>query len=260
MSTCLGLYIEENLIKYAKVSKEHDQIKVETFGVKFYDDLDKVIKQIVEETYSYKTPISINLSEEMYNYFDVFAMLSKKDLPKAIKTEFEAYCGDKNYNPNVFETRYAITPNTQNKEKLKVIHISENKIELNKVLQRFSSYKLQGIVPVSMSISSVTKFDEKENCLIVNIEANTTVTTIIDQNIYDINKIDVGSQEILDKINLKENSYQKAYEICKETTIYTSEGKELTNEETSYLEDMMPTLYEIVGSIRKIINESLDIF
>lgn len=258
MSTCLGLYIEENLIKYAKVSKEHDQIKVESFGVKFYDDLDKVIKQIVEETYSYKTPISINLSEEMYNYFDVFAMLSKKDLPKAIKTEFEAYCGDKNYNPNVFETRYAITPNTQNKEKLKVIHISENKIELNKVLQRFSSYKLQGIVPVSMSISSVTKFDEKENCLIVNIEANTTVTTIIDQNIYDINKIDVGSQEILDKINLKENSYQKAYEICKETTIYTSEGKELTNEETSYLEDMMPTLYEIVGSIRKIINESLD--
>lgn len=258
MSTCLGLYIEENLIKYAKVSKEHDQIKVETFGVKFYDDLDKVIKQIVEETYSYKTPISINLSEEMYNYFDIFAMLSKKDLPKAIKTEFEAYCGDKNYNPNVFETRYAITPNTQNKEKLKVIHISENKIELNKILQRFSSYKLQGIVPVSMAIPSVTKFDEKENCLIVNIEANTTVTTIIDQNIYDINKIDVGSQEILDKINLKENSYQKAYEICKETTIYTSEGKELTNGETSYLEDMMPALYEIVGSIRKIINESLD--
>ena len=258
MSTCLGLYIEENLIKYAKVSKDHDQIKVESFGVKFYDDLDKVVKQIVEETYSYRTPISINLSEEMYNYYDVFAMLSKKDLPKAIKTEFEAYCGEKNYNPNVFETRYAITPNTQNKEKLKVIHISENKIELNKLLQRFGSYKLQGIIPISMAIPSITKFDEKENCLVVNIEADTTITTIIDQNIYNINKIDVGSQEILDRINIKENSYQKAYEICKETTIYTSEGKELTNEETSYLEDMMPTLYEIVGNVRKIINENLD--
>ena len=258
MSTYLGLYIEENIIKYAKVSKEHDQIKVESFGTKFYDDLDKVVKQIVEETYSYRTPISINLSEEMYNYYDVFAMLSKKDLPRAIKTEFEAYCGEKNYNPNVFETRYAITPDTQNKEKLKVIHISENKIELNKVLQRFNSYKLQSIVPVSMSIPSIAKFDEKENFLIVNIESNTTITTIIDQNIYNITKIDVGSQEILDKINLKENSYQKAYEICKETTIYTSEGKELTNEETSYLEDIMPTLYEIVGNLRKIINESLD--
>ena len=258
MSTCLGLYIEENIIKYAKVSKDRDQIKVESFGVKFYDNIDQAIKQIIEETYSYRTPISINLSEEMYNYFQVFALLNKKDLPKAIKTEFEAYCADKNYNPNVFETRYAITPNTQEKEKLKVIHVSENKIELNKKIQKFSSYKLQNVIPISMSISDITQFNERENSLIVNIEQNTTITTILDQNIYDIKTLDIGSQEILEKINLKENSYQKAYEICKETTIYTSEGRELTDVDTSYLEDIMPTLYEIVGQIRKIINESMD--
>ena len=258
MSTCLGLYIEQNLIKYAKVSKDRDQIKVESFGVKFYDNLDQTIKQIVEETYSYRTPISINLSEEMYNFFQVFALLNKKDLPKAIKTEFEAYCGDKNYNPNVFETRYAITPDTQEKEKLKVIHISENKIELNKKIQKFSSYRLQNVIPISMAISDITKFEPKENCLIVNIEESTTITTILDQNIYDIKTLDIGSQEILDRINVKENSYQKAYEICKETTIYTSEGKELTEEETGYLEDIMPTLYDILGQIRKIINDSMD--
>ena len=258
MSTCLGLYIEENLIKYAKVSKEREQIKVESFGMKFYDNLDNVIKQIVEETYSYKTPISINLSEEMYNYFQVFALLNKKDLPKAIKTEFESYCADKNYNPGVFDTRYAITPNIQDKEKLKVIHVSENKMELNKYVQKFSGYKLQNIAPVSMTIPNITQLEERENSIIVNIEENTIVTTIIDQNIYDITKIEVGSKEILEKINLKENSYQKAYEICKETTIYTSEGKELTDTETNYLEDIMPTLYEIVGQLRKIINESLE--
>lgn len=258
MSTCLGLYIEQNIIKYAKVSKDRDQIKVESFGVKFYDNLDQTIKQIVEETYSYRTPISINLSEEMYNFFQVFALLNKKDLPKAIKTEFEAYCGDKNYNPNVFETRYAITPDTQEKEKLKVIHISENKIELNKKIQKFSSYRLQNVIPISMAISDITKFEPKENCLIVNIEESTTITTILDQNIYDIKTLDIGSQEILDRINVKENSYQKAYEICKETTIYTSEGKELTEEETGYLEDIMPTLYDILGQIRKIINDSMD--
>ena len=256
MSTCLGLYIEENIIKYAKVTKERDQIKVEAFGVKFYDNLDQVIKQIVEETYSYRTPISINLSDEMYNYFQVFALLNKKDLPKAIKTEFEAYCADKNYNSNVFETRYAITPDTQEKDRLKVIHISENKIELNKKVQKFSSYRLQSISPISMLISNMAKFDE--NSLIVNIEEKTIITTIINQNIYDIKTLDIGSQEILDKINLRENSYQKAYEICKETTIYTSEGRELLEEEASYLEDIMPTLYEIVGQLRKILNENTD--
>lgn len=258
MSTCLGLYIEESIIKYAKVSKERDQIKVETFGVHFYDNLDQAIKQIVEETYSYKTPIAINLSEEMYNYFQVFSLLNKKDLPKAIKTEFDAFCADKNYNPNVFETRYAITPDMEQKDRLKVIHISENKIELNKHIQRFSNYRLQTIMPVSMSISDIAEFNERENCLIINIEEKTTITKILNQNIYDIKILDIGSREILERINLKENSYQKAYEICKETTIYTSEGKELSEEETSYLEDIMPTLYEIVGQIRKIINESLE--
>lgn len=257
MSTCLGLYIEENIIKYAKVSKERDQIKVESFGVKFYENIDQTIQQIVEETYSYKTPISINLSEEIYNYFQVFALLNRKDLPRAIKTEFEAYCADKNFNANVFETRYAITPNVEEKDRLKVIHISENKIELNKKLQRFSSYKLQNITPVSMSISDIAKFDERENCVIVNIEEKTTITTILNQNIYDIKTLDIGSRDILEKINLKENSYQKAYEICKETTIYTSEGKELLEEETNYLEDIMPTLYDIVGQLRKVLNENI---
>ena len=74
MASCLGLYINENLIKYAKVEKEKDNLKVETYGVKFYEKLDSAIKQIIEETYSYKTPISMNLSEEDYQYFNMYAI------------------------------------------------------------------------------------------------------------------------------------------------------------------------------------------
>ena len=47
-ANCLGLYIEEHLIKYAKVSKDHDKIKVEAFGIKFYDKIDEAIDQIVQ--------------------------------------------------------------------------------------------------------------------------------------------------------------------------------------------------------------------
>ena len=47
MQNCLGLYIEENIIKYAKISKEKENIKVDSFGVKFYDDINKAIKQII---------------------------------------------------------------------------------------------------------------------------------------------------------------------------------------------------------------------
>ena len=258
MSNCLGLYIEENLIKYAKVSKEHDILKVESFGVKFYEKLGPAIDQVIEETYSQKTPISINLSEEMYNYFDMFALLSKTDLQKAIKTEFDSFCADKGYNPNVFESRYAVVDYPNDKEKIKVIHIAENKIEMNKKSQLFENYRLMNISPISMSISNLLNTEKKQNALIVNIENETTITTIIDNKIYNIDKIEQGSGEFLSKINLKENSYSKAYEICKNTTIYTSEGRELQEEQSSYLEDIIPTLYNIAGEIRKIINANTE--
>ena len=256
MSNCLGLYIEENLIKYAKVSKDHDNLKVESFGVKFYEKLGTAIDQVIEETYSQKTPISINLSEEMYNYFDMFALLSKNDLQKAIKTEFDSFCAEKGYNPNVFESRYAVVDYPDDKEKIKVIHIAENKIELNKNSQVFENYRLMNISPISMSIANLLNTEEKQNALIVNIENETTITTIVDNKIYNINKIETGASEFLSKINLKENSYSKSYEICKNTTIYTSEGRELQEEQSTYLEDIMPTLYDITTEIRKIINTS----
>lgn len=258
MASCLGLYINDNVIKYAKVSKEKDNLKVESYGVNFFERIDDGIKQVIDETYSYKTPISLNLAEEEYQYFDMYAMISKKDLPKAIKTEFEAYCGERGYNPNALESRYAMIENLQDKEKLKVINVSNNKIDLNKKIQQFQGYKIAGMFPIGMSITNLTTFDSKENALIVNIENKTTITTVIGQKVYDVKTLDIGSMDFLSKINLKENSYSKTYEICKETTIYTSEGKELAGEETSYLEDIMPVLYDIVGQVKKIINESVE--
>ncbi len=255
---CLGLYIEEHLIKYAKVSKDHDKVKVDAFGLMFYDKLGEAIAQIIQETYSQKAPISINLSEEMYNYFDMFALLTKNDLQKAIKTEFDSYCAEKGYNPNVFESRYAIVGNQDEREKIRVIHVAENKIELNKQIQQIEGYKLASISPISMAIPNLIDIEKHENALIVNIEDTTTVTTILDDKIYNIDKIEEGSKDFLTKINLKENSYLKAYEICKNTTIYTSEGRELQEEQSTYLEDIMPTLYSIVGNVRSIIRENGD--
>ena len=258
MSSCLGLYICENLIKYAKVSKDHDVLKVESFGIKFYDKLGEAIDQVIQETYSQKTPISVNLSEQMYNYFEMFSLLTKKDLQRAVVTEFESYCTDKNYNPNAFESRYAVVDNKLDKNKLKIIHIAANKIELNKRIQQIEGYKLTNISPISMSIPNLIDASEKQNAIIVNIEDETTITTILDNKIFDVQIIEEGSRDILSRINLKENSYSKSYEICKNTTIYTSAGTELDAEMSSYLDDVMPTLNNIVGQIRKIINASTE--
>ena len=259
MSSCLGLYIQDNLIKYAKVTKDHDILKVEAFGVKFYDNISEAVNQIVSETFSYKTPISTNLSEESYNYFYLFSLLSKNDLKKSIETEFDSFCYEKGYNKNALETRYALVQDMENKEKIKVIHISSNKVDINKKMQDLEGNIIGNISPLPMAIANIADIKEKENSVIINIEDKTTVTTIIDQKIYGVDRIETGASDILSNINQKENSYSKSYEICKNTTIYTMEGKDLVQEdENLYLEDIMPTLYTIVQAVRNIVDNSLE--
>ena len=256
MASCLGLYIESNVIKYAKVSKERETLKIESFGIKFYDQLGETIKQIIAETFSYKTPISINLSEEVYNYFYMFNLLNKTDLKKAIETEFESYCFDKNLNKNAFEGRYALSNSIEDKDKIKVIYVSTNKTTVNKATQLTEDTKVSCITPMGTSIANIAPVKPKENIIIVNMEEKTTLTTIINQKVYSVDKIDEGSNEILEKINEKENSYSKAYEICKNSTIYTMEGRELQDEENEYLDDIMPTLYKIVKKLQEYITNS----
>lgn len=255
MSKSLGIYIENNLIKYVKVSKEHDNIKVESYGVRVFENINAEIKKIVEETYSFNIPISINLANEKYLYFDVFGMLNKKDIKRMIETEFETYCEEKNYNKNAFETRYALVPNIDDKEKIRTIEIVANKIELNRQMQPFDGYKLSKVLPLPMVIADVADIEKKENALILNMEETATLTTVIDSKIYDIKSFEVGSKEVLEKINTIENSYAKAYEICKNTTIYTAEMENI-GEDQPYLQYIIPTIFEIRQKLQETILEN----
>ena len=256
MSSCLGLYIETNVIKYAKVTKERENLRIESFGIKFYEKVGEAIKQVVSETYSYNIPISVNLSEEMYNYFYMFSLLNKSDLKKAIDTEFESYCYDKKLNKNAYETRYALSNEIGDRDKIKVIHVSTNKTTINKIMQTMGEYKVSTITPIGTSIANIGSIKPKENIIIINMEEETTVSTIVNQKIYNIDKMQEGAGDVLSKIVAKENSYSKAYEICRNSTIYTMEGKELQDEENEYLDFIMPTLYKIVTKVQEYVNNS----
>lgn len=257
MPSCLGLYIEDNLIKYAKVSKNNEVVKVESFGVKFYETIGAAIKQIVEETYSFKDSISINTSGEWYNEIEVFSLLTKKDMDNAIKTEFENICYGKEINKNIYEQRYLFANSYKSDDKLQAIHIAVPKTYIEQRKNQFVDYKVTNIVPLSISLPNLVK-EKKGTVLVVNIEGNTTITKVTNGVVSNIEVLDIGAQEVLEKINKKENSYAKAYEICKNSTIYTETDKDLQYEENEYLEDIMPTLFQIVSKVRKSVDESFE--
>lgn len=88
--------------------------------------------------------------------------------------------------------------------------------------------------------------------MVVNIDEKTTITTILNQRVYNIDMLEMGMQEIIEKINERENSYSKAYEACKNTTIYTMETTATDDVNNKYLPFIMPTLFNITQELRKI--------
>ena len=158
MQSCLGLYIENNIIKYAKTSKERETVKVESYGVKFYDDLEKAISQIVAETFSFKTPISTNLTDEQYAYSNIFSLLSKKDLEKAVSTEFDYFCNEKGKNRNAIEYRKILLDNYEDKDKIGVMYLYADKTSIVSRLQALDKYKVSSLVPLPIAIKSLNNF------------------------------------------------------------------------------------------------------
>lgn len=80
----------------------------------------------------------------------------------------------------------------------------------------------------------------------------------MNQRIYTVDVLQTGMQDVLDRIASKENSYAKAFDVCKNTTIYTMDGQDLqVGDNNEYMEDIMPCLYNIVSKVQEIISLSV---
>lgn len=252
MQESLGISISNRVIKYAKVTKNNDLLDVASFGVKFYDNLEKDLQQIISETNSKNIPICIDTQNEKVNYFSIFSLLSKADTKKTIGTEYEALCADNHMNPNAYEGRYLIVNDVNNKDRNRVIYFTESKTDLEERTAWLGNQRVSSMSPLPTSLCNIVETKKGENIMIVNIEEKTTVTTILNQRIYSIDTISSGMSEVLEKINEKENSYSKSYEACKNTTIYTMETTTTDDPNNKYLSLIVPTLFNIVQEVKKI--------
>ena len=94
MQSCLGIYIESNLLKYAKVSKEKDEFKVDAYGIKFFDDLNKTIKNITlfERVMEYL----VTNPSQTFSPTNMMSVFETEKIPVSSKTIYECldYAGE----------------------------------------------------------------------------------------------------------------------------------------------------------------------
>lgn len=254
MQNCLGIYIEGKIIKYAKISKDRDNIKIEAFGTKVYENITKTINQIVQETSSEKTPIAVNLSEEYYDYFELFSLLNEKDLKKSTEIEFEMLCNERNLKPENMEKRSIFVLDQDQENKMKAINVSIKKDDLENIKKLFQGHSLSAIEPLPICISNLVK-TERTGCeAIVNLEEKTTLTIIRNGQIDTVKELESTIYEALDEIAQRENSMSKAYEILKNTTL-ALQNMDSAQEENEYIDIITPILYKIVADIKEEISE-----
>ena len=250
MLSCLGIFVDNNIIKYAKLKRNKKEYNIESFNMEVYDDLKESIKRIVKETDSENIPICTNISNEVYSYFNVYSELDKSDIENSLQIEFKKLCDSNGLNSNDFISKYALDFNTEDEEKLKAMYVSISKEYLDYYMSNFEEKKPTSIVPIGMSIANLIE-NKDENALIINLEENTELTFFINKQVSSVEDIKFSLREALLKINEDEMSYKKSISALKTINLFNYE-------DSKYSDIIIPLMDNITEETKTLINEYSD--
>lgn len=248
MPSCLGFYTDKNMIKYAKVNRDKNTglYMLESYGVKFYDNLMKSIDEVVAEVGIDQTTVSILANNEGYQNVEVFSGLKTKDRNGLIESEFYAYCTKEGLVPSTLEFRSQLVENTGNIDKFNAICTYTAKSEIANIKTNYEGFKISSIAPIGLSLNNLIKNKGvDEEAAIISIENKTTVTLLFRGEVQNVISIPLGMEEVLDRLAEKYNSYSKAYEACKKISVYIEDVTALDEESRDILDVILPVFYDI---------------
>ena len=249
MSSCLGIYLDGNVAKYARLSIDNNKlINVENYGIRFVsDDYDKTIKNIISDTSSQNIPVVINPRDDIYYNTQVYEQVQDKSyIPSIMKLEFESWCEKNAKVPDKYSYVYMVSDakNTDNKKNT-IINITPKSI-INDDLN--ISKNISGIIPAKPIVKRLVSNDES-NYILINIDTTLSITVVINKKIVEFKSYSTGMKQLLADFTANLGSYEKSYSTCKQMNVYT-EG-ESSND---------PTLEQIVEPIfQEILKECLTI-
>ena len=277
MPSCLGIYTDRNMIKYAKVTSVTEKIAgqiltLDAYGVKFYDNLQATIDEIAEEvgmsapaapgqitlTGSNTTSVGLALSNEEFYITDVFANLKKKDMHQLILSEYQEKMGENALSSSVMEMRVKLALNSGSIDKHLALCAMTSTGELANIRRNYEKYKVDSICPLSISVKNL--FENQgidEEAIVVNIEDKTTITVFHRSEIQYVTSLPLGTQEIISKLAEKYNSASKAYEALKKVSAYIEDSYDMDDESRDILDVVIPVLYDIRQQVDAIVTPYL---
>lgn len=252
MSGCLGFYINDYIVKYAKMTMDNNKnITLENYGTRYIkESLKNVLSSIIEETNSNKDLITINSQKDIFVNYNMFNQGNTKNFVSDVaKMEFESWCEKNGRIPNKYSYVYKVADvvNTDNKFNA-TLNIMEKE-----TINEYSDVgitKISNMYPVEFLMNRLVPQDEK-SYILVNLDDKLSVSVVVEDKLVDFKFYDFGIKNLVDKFSEILGSYQKAYEACKQLNVYSDEG---TNNDKKLEEIAEPILQEILKSVAVMVN------
>lgn len=259
MASALGIFIDRNIIKYAKLNGTKDKLKVESYGMKYGENHKELLKQIIEETNSSKNNVVINAAEIHYEETSIFSMLKKKDYDKAVEVAYEEIIDKQKLRPELLEYGYILSKNPADSEKLHVLLGIQEKGAMETRVNLFGqNVMLYSQMPIGISISNI--YENPLPALIVNIEEDTYITEIYDTEPIKVTRIATGTKNIIDTINNEENSISKSYEVLRNMVLPTDDMDQISFEGNEYAPVIVSEVMKIVSEIKSVMKKRPGIY
>ena len=112
MKACLGIYLGDKIIKYAKLIQEDKskRISLGDFGTKYVvGNKSTAIAEIIEQTGSTGVPLVVNPTEYFRIHTEVLKHLTKTDVQSVINLEVADQANSRSINEKSLEYRYIFT-------------------------------------------------------------------------------------------------------------------------------------------------------
>ena len=259
MASALGIFIDRNIIKYAKLNGTKDKLKVESYGMKYGENHKELLKQIIEETNSSKNNVVINAAEIHYEETSIFSMLKKKDYDMAVEVAYEEIIDKQKLRPELLEYGYILSKNPADSEKLHVLLGIQEKGAMETRANLFGqNVMLYSQMPIGISISNI--YENPLPALIVNIEEDTYITEIYDTEPIKVTRIATGTKNIIDTINNEENSISKSYEVLRNMVLPTDDMDQISFEGNEYAPVIVSEVMKIVSEIKSVMKKRPGIY
>ena len=252
MGACLGIYLGDKIIKYAKLvhDDKSKRISLHSCGTKYVvGNKEVAIAEIINQTGSANDSLCLNLTEYSRIQTEVLRHLGKSDVESVMNLEVADYATSRALNEKLLEYRYLFMDSAVSIDNYTAEIAITDKSNISKYSENEKYANLVGLYPQEYILPNMVQ--SNSNYLLINIDEKTQMISVVAGKIKQIIDIDISMKNILDNIAAQEGSYSKACDLCKNINVLSDES--LSPDLERIIE---PTIQDILNRIKSKLDET----